>query len=113
MALQRKNSIIISEEEYEVLCFIKEGIFGSFTKLMNQKERDEVLATGMIHNQKIPYTLTFAPASTEENNTVLKNAKVGDKIDFICNDKIIGHIILESKFENDKTAMIFLDLMLV
>ncbi|STA51332.1 sulfate adenylyltransferase [Campylobacter lari] len=29
MALQRKNSIIISEEEYEVLCFIKEGIFGS------------------------------------------------------------------------------------
>ncbi|HEC1755654.1 TPA: sulfate adenylyltransferase [Campylobacter lari] len=104
MALQRKNNITISEEEYEVLCFIKEGVFGSFTKLMNQKERDEVIATGMIHKQKIPYTLTFAPASTKENNTALENAKVGDKIDFICNDKPIGHIILESKFENDKNS---------
>lgn len=100
MGSPKRNSIFISKEEYEILCFIKEGIFGSFTKLMNQKERDEVLSTGMINKQKIPYLLTFAPSKI--NNKTINEAKAGDILEFVCNDKTIGHIKLESKFENDK-----------
>ncbi|AJC87241.1 ATP sulfurylase (sulfate adenylyltransferase) [Campylobacter insulaenigrae] len=100
MASARKNSIIISEEEYEVLCFIKEGIFGSFTKLMNEKQRDQFLKTGMIDQHKIPYALTFAPSN--ENKKAIENAKEKDKLEFICNNQIVGHIIFESKFKNDK-----------
>lgn len=100
MNLQRKNkNIILQQSEYELLCLIKEGMLGKCTHLINEQERDEFLKYGKISGSKAPYALTFAPKMDDE---VIKNAKKGDTLGLVCEDKLVGALKFESKFKNDK-----------
>ncbi|KAA6227881.1 sulfate adenylyltransferase [Campylobacter sp. LR185c] len=99
MDLAKKDSIYIDKREFSILSLIKEGLLGSCTHLMNEKESENVLKTGKFNNESFPYPLSFAPRIKNEN---LKNVKSGQRLNLCLDNEIVGFIDIESKFKNDK-----------
>ena len=94
MGLQRKNSIILSQSDFELFSLIKEGILGTCTHLMGKKEVDEVLKTQSFNGVVTPYTFSFA--CDESINKSQKN----DELTLFCEDKAVGRLILSEKFKH-------------
>lgn len=102
MGSQRKNKALrLKRTQYETLCLIKEGMLGSCTHLMNEKERIEVVNTGKLGKDMIPYPFTFCPEASDE---FLSQVKKGDTLDLLCDDECVGELKVESKFNNDKNT---------
>lgn len=101
MDLQRKNkSINISKSEFETMCLIKEGMLGTCTHLMGKKERDELFKNN--GSSQFPYPFTFYSV---ENESTIKASKIGDTLDLICEDKLVGSISIKDKFKNNKSIV--------
>ena len=99
MKLARKNkSIKISPSEFGILSLIKEGLLGSCSRLMNEKESEQILKTGKFNNESFPHPLSFAPS----DYGVLENLKMGDLLELELESEIVGHIVYQGKFKNDK-----------
>ena len=62
MTSSRKNKTIrIDSEATSALELLSNGLLAPATKLMNSKESQEVLATGLINNQSFPFPFILAP----------------------------------------------------
>ncbi|MCW1359790.1 sulfate adenylyltransferase [Campylobacter sp. CCS1377] len=102
MALSRKNKqITIQKNEFEILSLIKEGMLGTCTHLMSEEERDEVAQTGKFRGEITPYSLTFSPLLSEK---IIEQSRIGDVLEFVCEDKVVGEITLKSKFKTSKNV---------
>lgn len=100
MKSQRKNkSIIIDENELKILTLIKEGLLGTCTHLMSEKEREEIIKTNRFEGKIFPYPLSFAPKDCEK---VIKESKIGENLELICKNESVGYIQVKSKYKNDK-----------
>lgn len=106
MVSKRKNKQLYIDIEFlATLSFVKEGILYPVDKLMNKKESEEVEKTGLYKGVPFPFPFIFAP-SGRENETVLKTALKGDRLDFVVDGEIKGHIIVDEVFEVDKKKRI-------
>ncbi|MFQ6342205.1 sulfate adenylyltransferase [Campylobacter sp. VTCC 70190] len=94
---RKDKSIIIDQNELGILSLIKEGLLGTCTHLMNEKESNEIIKTGKFKGESFPYPLSFAPKNA--NLTGIQN---GEKIELILDEKIVGHIDFKSQFKNNK-----------
>ncbi|EAL5962823.1 sulfate adenylyltransferase [Campylobacter jejuni] len=100
MKSARKNkNITIDQNEFGILSLIKEGLLGTCTHLMNEKEVNEIIKSGKFKGESFPYPLSFAPKNTKE---ALNDIKSGDRIDLILDEKVVGHIDFKSQFKNNK-----------
>nr|EIM4030990.1 sulfate adenylyltransferase [Campylobacter jejuni] len=100
MKSARKNkNIIIDQNEFGILSLIKEGLLGTCTHLMNEKEVNEIIKSGKFKGESFPYPLSFAPKNAEE---ALNDIKSGDRIDLMLDEKVVGHIDFKSQFKNNK-----------
>ncbi|MBZ7963753.1 sulfate adenylyltransferase [Campylobacter sp. 2457A] len=99
MTSRKNKTIIIDENELGILSLIEEGLLGNCNYLMDENESKEILKTGKLKRENFPYPFTFAPKNAEK---VLKDLKEKDKIELICNEKIVGYIEFKNKFKNDK-----------
>lgn len=100
MKSARKNkNITIDQNEFGILSLIKEGLLGTCTHLMNEKEVNEIIKSGKFKGESFPYPLSFAPKNAEE---ALNDIKSGDRIDLILDEKVVGHIDFKSQFKNNK-----------
>ena len=101
MGSQKRNKKInISENEYQILCLINEGLLGSCTHLMGKDERDSIVKG--VDANSFPYPFTFY--SVEYEN-VLKNTKINEELDLFCNDELVARLSVQSKFKNDKSIV--------
>ncbi|WP_024954395.1 sulfate adenylyltransferase [Sulfurospirillum arcachonense] len=106
MASPRKNKeLSIDKQALATLSFAKEGIFHPVDKLMTKKEAREVDETGFYKGIPFPFPFIIAPFG-KKNSDLLKNAKKGEKFDFIVDGEIKGHIVLDEVFEVDKKRRI-------
>ena len=98
MALSRKNkTLYIDQEALSALTLLKAGILSPVTRLMNGKECEEVLQSGVFKGSTFPFPLILSP-SGNMNEIVLTNAKEGDKIDLICDHELVGEICVDEIF---------------
>ncbi|STQ86477.1 sulfate adenylyltransferase [Helicobacter muridarum] len=102
MESQGKNKqLYIDKEAISVLNLAKEGLLYPATRLMNEKQMQEINKTGMYLGQSYPCPFLLNP-SGRRNKEVLEQAKSGDIIDFITDGKKSGSIVVDSVFSIDK-----------
>jgi len=93
--------LYIDKEAVATLAMARDGLLKPVTTLMNQKESEEVNITGKYKGEIFPFPFLLAP-SGKRNNDVLETSKKGDILKFICDNKEIGHIIVDEIFPIDK-----------
>ena len=98
MKSKESKSLAISQNEFGILSLIKEGLLGNCTHLMSERESLEVMKNAKFKNEIFPYPFSFCVNETK----ALKNLEKGDKIELCLNEKVVGHINYESKFQNEK-----------
>ena len=99
MDLTRKK-IVIDKEAFTTLSMMKEGLLYPVTKLMNSKEAQEVNSTGLYQGKTFPFAFVLAP-SGRRNEEVLKTTNQNEVLDLVCENEIIGNIIVDEVFEID------------
>lgn len=101
MALPRKNSsLYIDQEAASALEFLKAGLLYPITSLMNKKEVLEVLSTSTVNKNIFPFPFILAPSGKRNAKTLIE-AKKGDELDLICNDKLFATLVVDEVFEID------------
>ena len=98
--LNKNKSLHIDKEAVATLAMAKLGLLKPVQRLMNKKEAKEVDKSGFYKGEVFPFSFILAP-SGKENYEVLKNAKKGETLDFVCCNNIIGNIKVEEIFEID------------
>jgi len=101
----KPSSLYIDKEAVATLAMARDGLFKPATKLMNQKQSDEVNNTGVFNGSIFPFSFILSP-SGKTNNQILKNSQKGDKLNFVCDGKVCGHIIVDEIFPIDKDKRI-------
>lgn len=98
MASKNKNKTLkISRETLGTLTLIKNQILSNFDKLMDENEIDEVIQSGYLNKELIPYAYIFAPAG-EENQKIAKNVEFSQTLLLECEEKIVGKVIVTNNF---------------
>ena len=64
---------------------------------MDENEIDEVIQSGYLNKELIPYAYIFAPAG-EENQKIAKNAQFSQTLLLECEEKIVGKVIVTNNF---------------
>lgn len=85
----KNNIITIDKETYGNLCLIKNKILSKINYLMDENEIDEVVETGHLKGELMPYAFIFSP---KENQDVAKNVNFGDIVFLQKDGEIIGEI---------------------
>jgi len=99
MDSSRKNKrLFIDEKVLSTLAMLKAGLFAPITKLMTQKEADEVDETKMYKGISFPFSCILAP-NGKKNTITLENAQIGETIDLINKNKKVGEIVLDEIFK--------------
>ena len=99
------NLLYIDREAVATLAMARDGLLKPVTKLMNKKESEEVNATGLYNGSIFPFSFILSPAG-KRNNIVLQNAKKGDVLTLICEDKECGQLIVDEIFQINKDERI-------
>ena len=89
--------LYIDKEAVATLAMARDGLLEPVNALMNEEEAKEVNKNAKIKNCIFPFAFILAP-SGKRNNEILKNAKKGEKLVFICDNEICGHIIVDEVF---------------
>jgi len=97
---KRNKTLFIDTEAASALQMLKNGLLKPVNKLMNSKESEEVLRTGLINGQTFPFPFILAP-SGKKNTDVLRSLKVGEEITLICEKVEFGTLTVEEVFEID------------
>ncbi len=97
---KRNKTLFIDTEAASALQMLKNGLLKPATKLMNSKESEEVLKTGLIDSQTFPFPFILAP-SGKTNTRVLKSLKPGEEITLICDRVEFATLVVEEVFTID------------
>ena len=93
--------LYIDKEAIATLAMARDGLLEPVSALMNENEANEVNNSAKFKNCIFPFAFILAP-SGKRNHEVLQNAKKGEKLVFICDDKVSGHIIVDEVFTISK-----------
>ncbi|MDA7817574.1 sulfate adenylyltransferase [Sulfurimonas sp.] len=101
MTSSRKNkTLFIDKEAASALELLKEGLLSPAESLMNQKEMQEVIKTGLINGKSFPFPFILAP-SGKMNKDVLQSAKKGEEIDIILENVHFATLVVDEVFDID------------
>ena len=101
MASSRKNrALYIDHEAYAALALLKSGILSPVRELMNKKESDEVLQSGLFNGSSFPFPFILSP-SGKTNEAILVSTQKGEILDLICDHDIVGEICVDEVFPID------------
>jgi sulfate adenylyltransferase len=95
------KQLYIDKEAVATLAMARDGLLQPVTKLMNQKESQEVNATGKYKGELFPFSFILSP-SGKRNEQVLENTKKGETLELVCDGRVCGTIITEEIFQIDK-----------
>ena len=101
MTLSRKNkTLYIDKEAASALELLKDGLLSPAESLMNYKESQEVLQTGLINGKSFPFPFILAP-SGKMNAEVLGSLSSGEELDIIFDEKHFATLHVEEVFTID------------
>ncbi|MFA6138150.1 MAG: sulfate adenylyltransferase [Sulfurimonas sp.] len=110
MTLSRKNkTLLIDKEAASALELLKDGLLYPATRLMGEKESQEVLRTGLINGKTFPFPFILAPSGAM-NEEVLKSLKKGEEITILCEKIPYASLIVDEVFKinaKDRTKHIY------
>ena len=94
---RKSKTLFIDKEAASVLELVSESLLAPVTKLMNEKESQEVLRTGLIDGQSFPFPFILAP-SGKKNEEVIQSLQPNEQISIICNGKEFATLKVEETF---------------
>jgi len=101
MTSSRKNkTLFIDAEAASALEMLDNGFLRPATKLMNSKESQSILETGLINGQTFPFPFILAP-SGKKNAEVLASLEKGEEVTLMNNNVAFANLIVEEVFEID------------
>ncbi len=101
MTSSRKNkTLLIDKEAASALELLKDGLLAPATSLMNSKESQRVLKTGLINGKTFPFPFILAP-SGKLNAEVLSSIESGEELLILLDDKPFATLIVEEVFHID------------
>ncbi len=101
MTLSRKNkTILIDKEAAAALELLKDGLLSPVESLMNKKESESVLKTGLINGKSFPFPFILAP-SGKMNEKVLGSLQRGEEITILFDKKPFASLIVDEVFHID------------
>lgn len=101
MASSRKNrALYIDQEAVSALTLLKAGMLSPVTALMNEKQSQDVLSSGMFMGKTFPFPLILSP-SGKVNETILTSAQKGEILDLICDNVLIGELCVDEVYPID------------
>ncbi|MDH4943479.1 sulfate adenylyltransferase [Sulfurimonas sp. C5] len=101
MTSSRKNkTLYIDKEAASALELVKDGLLLPVTKLMNKKEAEDVLKTGLIDGKTFPFPFILAP-SGKKNEEVITSLTPGEEISIICDGVEYATMVVDEVFEID------------
>ncbi len=96
---KRNNTLFIDSEAISALSLVKAGLLKPVDKLLNKKQADEVLKTGLLNGSTFPFPFLLAP-SGKRNEAVLEAANPGDVLTLITHDQnVIGELVVDEVFK--------------
>ena len=99
MTSSRKNkTLFIDKEAASALELVSESLLAPVTKLMNEKESQEVLRTGLIDGQSFPFPFILAP-SGKKNEEVIQSLQANEEINIICDGEKFATLTVEETFQ--------------
>ena len=98
ISTDKSNTININQDTYGTLSLIKNQILGKFKRLMDASEARTVYQTGYFRGEPMPYAYTFAPFG-RRNQAIIRSVTQGQKLEFVLNGNIVGHMIVSSVFK--------------
>ena len=106
ISTDKSNTININQDTYGTLSLIKNQILGKFKRLMDASEARTVYQTGYFRGEPMPYAYTFAPFG-RRNQAIIRSVTQGQKLEFVLNGNIVGHMIVSSvfKLENPQNSI--------
>ncbi len=101
MISSRKNkTLFIDKEAASALELVSESLLAPVTKLMSEKESQEILKTGLIDGQSFPFPFILAP-SGKKNEETIQSLEVDEQISIICDGKEFATLKVEEIFKID------------
>ncbi|ADN09574.1 hypothetical protein [Sulfurimonas autotrophica] len=99
MTSSRKNkTLFIDKEAASALELVSESLLAPVTKLMNEKEFQEVLKTGLIDGQSFPFPFVLAP-SGKKNEETIQALEPNEEISIICDGEEFATLTVEDTFK--------------
>jgi len=106
MTSSRKNkTLFIDREAASALELLKDGLLAPVTSLMNSKESEGVLKTGLIDGKTFPFPFILAP-SGKTNAEVLKTLEIGEELTILFDNEPFATLIVEEVFHIDPSDRI-------
>jgi len=99
-SLRKNKTLYIDKEAASALELLKEGLLLPADSLMNHKQSQEVLKTGLINGKSFPFPFILAP-SGKMNSKILSSLSTGEDIDIIFDDKHFATLHVEEVFKID------------
>lgn len=101
MTSSRKNKILfIDKEAVNALEMLKDRLLYPAVSLMNKKQCEEVIKTGLINGKTFPFPFILAP-SGKKNREVLESLKTGEKLTLMHDDKEFAILTVDEVFHID------------
>jgi len=98
MTSSRKNkTLYIDKEAVSALELLKDGLLAPATSLMNSKESQKVLKTGLINGKTFPFPFILAP-SGKTNAEVLKSLENGEELTLVFDGEPFAILTVEEVF---------------
>lgn len=94
------KTIYIDKEATSALDLVQDGLLDPVTKLMNKKESQEVLETGLINGKTFPFPFILAPAG-KRNAETIQTLQEGEEITLVCEGTPYATMIIEEVFAID------------
>ncbi len=106
MTSSRKNkTLLIDQEAASALEFLKEGLLAPVYSLMNSKESESVLKTGLINGKSFPFPFILAP-SGKMNEEVLKSLKKDEEVTILFDGVPFANLVVDEVFHIDPNERI-------
>ncbi|HIP14178.1 MAG TPA: sulfate adenylyltransferase [Sulfurimonas autotrophica] len=99
MTSSRKNkTLYIDKEAASALELVDESLLTPVTKLMNEKESQEVLQTGLIDGQSFPFPFILSP-SGKKNESIIQSLQPNEEVTIICDGEEFAILKVEETFQ--------------
>ncbi|MCF6309054.1 MAG: sulfate adenylyltransferase [Sulfurimonas sp.] len=106
MTSSRKNkTLLLDQEAASALELLKDGLLAPVYSLMNSKESENVLKTGLTNNKSFPFPFILAP-SGKMNEEVLNSLQKGEEITILFDGVPFANLIVEEVFQIDQNERI-------
>ncbi len=97
---RRNKSLYIDTEALSTLALVQEGLLSPVDSLMDSKTAQRVDKEK--HYKGVPFPFSFILAPTgKRNSEIIKSLKIGESVDLISQERVVGELKVEDIFEVD------------